>query len=178
WGCRVISSVLIPSKKLYFALCSRTWSRQRNRQAPGPSKFAGWSGALNSPGAPQPATPRFALAPSTHPSSLACFVAIERLYIRAMNAQETGPVAVEMLHRLNSSLAPTRVDLVDDSEQHRGHGGHNPAGESHFTLRIESAAFEGKTRVQRQRMIYAALAELMESRVHALSIRATAPGEE
>ena len=95
-----------------------------------------------------------------------------------MNAQETGPVAAEMLRRLNSSLAPTRVDLVDDSEQHRGHGGHNPAGESHFTLRIESAAFEGKTRVQRQRMIYAALGELMESRVHALSIRATAPGEE
>jgi BolA family transcriptional regulator, general stress-responsive regulator len=95
-----------------------------------------------------------------------------------MNAQETGPVAAEMLRRLNSSLAPTRVDLVDDSEQHRGHGGYNPAGESHFTLRIESAAFEGKTRVQRQRMIYAALGELMESRVHALSIRATAPGEE
>jgi len=95
-----------------------------------------------------------------------------------MNAQETGPVAAEMLRRLNSSLAPTRVDLVDDSEQHRGHGGYNPAGESHFSLRIESAAFEGKTRVQRQRMIYAALGELMESRVHALSIRATAPGEE
>jgi len=95
-----------------------------------------------------------------------------------MNAQETGPVAAEMLRRLNSSLAPTRVDLIDDSEQHRGHGGYNPAGESHFTLRIESAAFEGKTRVQRQRMIYAALGELMESRVHALSIRATAPGEE
>jgi len=95
-----------------------------------------------------------------------------------MNAQETGPVAAEMLRRLNSSLAPTRLDLVDDSEQHRGHGGYNPAGESHFTLRIESAAFEGKTRVQRQRMIYAALGELMESRVHALSIRATAPGEE
>ena len=95
-----------------------------------------------------------------------------------MNAQETGPVAAEMLRRLNSSLAPTRLDLIDDSEQHRGHGGYNPAGESHFSLRIESAAFEGKTRVQRQRMIYAALGELMESRVHALSIRATAPGEE
>jgi BolA protein len=95
-----------------------------------------------------------------------------------MNAQETGPVAAEMLRRLNSSLAPTRVDLVDDSEQHRGHGGDNPAGESHFSLRIESESIEGKTRVQRQRMIYAALGELMESRVHALSIRATAPGEE
>ena len=94
-----------------------------------------------------------------------------------MNAQTTGPVAAEMLARINSALSPSRIELIDDSEQHRGHGGYNPAGESHFTLRIESAAFEGKNRVQRQRMIYAALGSLMESRVHALSIRATAPGE-
>ncbi len=94
-----------------------------------------------------------------------------------MNAQGTGPVATEMLRRLNSALDPTRVELIDDSQQHRGHGGYNPAGESHFTLRIESAVFAGKTRVQRQRMIYAALGDLLESRVHALSIRASAPGE-
>jgi BolA family transcriptional regulator, general stress-responsive regulator len=94
-----------------------------------------------------------------------------------MNAQETGPVAAEMLKRLNSALAPTRVELIDDSEQHRGHGGYNPAGESHFSLRIESEAFAGKNRLQRQRMIYAALGDLMDARVHALSIRATAPGE-
>jgi BolA protein len=94
-----------------------------------------------------------------------------------MNAQTTGPVAAEMLRRLDSALSPTRIVLVDDSEQHRGHGGYNPAGESHFTLTIESASFAGKNRVQRQRMIYAALGELMEHRVHALSIRATAPGE-
>jgi BolA protein len=94
-----------------------------------------------------------------------------------MNARETGPVATEMLNRLNSALSPTRVHLVDDSEQHRGHGGYNPAGESHFILSIESPAFAGKSRVERQRMIYAALGELMRDRVHALSIRATAPGE-
>lgn len=94
-----------------------------------------------------------------------------------MNAQETGPVATEMLARLNSSLNPSHVELTDDSEQHRGHGGYNPAGESHFTLRIESAAFVGKSRVERQRLVYAALGELMRERVHALSIRATAPGE-
>jgi BolA protein len=94
-----------------------------------------------------------------------------------MNAQETGPVATEMLRRLNSALSPTRLELTDDSEQHRGHGGYNPAGESHFTLSIESPAFAGKSRVERQRMIYAALGELMDARVHALSIRATAPGE-
>jgi BolA protein len=132
---------------------------------------------LNSPGAPQPGTAHFALAPSTRPCSLDCFVAIERLYIRAMNLPETGPVAAEMLRRLNSSLAPTRIELVDDSEQHRGHGGYNPAGESHFTLRIESPDFAGKNRVERQRMIYGALGDLMRDRVHALSIRATAPGE-
>jgi BolA protein len=94
-----------------------------------------------------------------------------------MNAQETGPVAAEMLRRLNSALSPTRLELTDDSEQHRGHGGYNPAGESHFTLSIESPAFAGKSRVERQRMIYAALGELMDARVHALSIRATAPNE-
>ena len=94
-----------------------------------------------------------------------------------MNAQETGPVATEMLRRLDSSLQPSRLELVDDSEQHRGHGGYNPAGESHFSLRIESAAFAGKSRVERQRMVYAALGDLMRERVHALSIRASAPGE-
>ena len=94
-----------------------------------------------------------------------------------MNDQKTGPVATEMLQRLNSALRPTAIDLVDDSEQHRGHGGYNPAGESHFTLRIESPAFAGKSRVERQRMVYAALGELMRERVHALSIRAAAPGD-
>jgi BolA protein len=83
-----------------------------------------------------------------------------------------------MLRRLNSALSPTRLDLVDDSEKHRGHGGYNPAGESHFSLAIESAAFSGKTRVERQRMVYSALGDLMEERVHALQIRARASGEE
>jgi BolA protein len=95
-----------------------------------------------------------------------------------MDVPSTGPVAAEMLRRLDSALSPTRVELVDDSEQHRGHGGYNPAGESHFTLRIESAAFAGKNRVERQRMIYSALGDLMRERVHALSIRASAPGEQ
>jgi BolA protein len=94
-----------------------------------------------------------------------------------MNSTGTGPVAGEMLRRLDS-LNPASIELIDDSEQHRGHGGYNPAGESHFSLRIESAAFAGKSRVERQRMIYAALGDLMRERVHALSIRATAPGEQ
>jgi len=94
-----------------------------------------------------------------------------------MNAQGTGPVATEMLRRLNSAISVSRIELIDDSEQHRGHGGYNPAGESHFTLRIESPAFAGKGRVERQQMIYAALGDLMAERVHALSIKASAPGE-
>ena len=94
-----------------------------------------------------------------------------------MNASGTGPVANEMRRRLEEALQPTRMDLVDDSEAHRGHGGYNPAGESHFNLKIESAAFLGKSRVERQRLVYAALGDLMRERVHALSIRATAPGE-
>ena len=94
-----------------------------------------------------------------------------------MDDVRTDPVATEMLRRLNEALHPTRIELVDDSEAHRGHGGYNPAGESHFTLRIESPAFSGKGRVDRQRLIYAALGDLMEGRVHALSIRATAPGD-
>ena len=94
-----------------------------------------------------------------------------------MNDTATGPVATEMLRRLNSALSPTHVDLTDDSEQHRGHGGHNPSGESHFSLEIESATFAGKSRVQRQRMVYHALGDLMRERVHALQIRARATGE-
>lgn len=51
-----------------------------------------------------------------------------------MHAAATGPVATEMLRRLDSALSPTRVELVDESEKHRGHGGYNPEGESHFSL--------------------------------------------
>jgi len=98
-----------------------------------------------------------------------------------MNASSTaspkGPVATEMLRRLNSALSPSRIELIDDSEAHRGHGGYNPSGESHFSLRIESLAFAGKSRVERQRMVHKALGDLLDQRVHALSIRTTAPGE-
>lgn len=88
-----------------------------------------------------------------------------------------GPVASEMRRRLEA-LKPTKIELVDDSETHRGHGGYNPAGESHFSLLIESPLFSGKSRLERQRMVHAALGELVGNRVHALTIRANAPGEE
>jgi BolA protein len=95
-----------------------------------------------------------------------------------MSLTSTGPIAAEIERRLKAALEPTHLSLTDDSEKHRGHGGYNPAGESHFSLVIESPRFAGMTRVQRQRAVYAALGELMDERVHALSIRATAPGEE
>lgn len=95
-----------------------------------------------------------------------------------MDAPHTGPIATEMLARLNSALLPTRIELIDDSEQHRGHGGYNPSGESHFSLMIESAAFVGKSRVERQRLVYAAIGELIHERIHALSIKASAPGDD
>ncbi len=94
-----------------------------------------------------------------------------------MNHERTGPVAAEMKRRLEQALSPTLLQLTDDSETHRGHGGYNPAGESHFSLKIESPVFAGKSRVERQRLVYAALGDLMKERVHALSIRASAPGE-
>ncbi len=94
-----------------------------------------------------------------------------------MTDHATAPVAATMIERLTAALSPTRLDLDDQSERHIGHAGHDGRGESHFALTIESAAFAGKSRVERQRMVYAALAELMDERVHALSIKALAPGE-
>ena len=92
-----------------------------------------------------------------------------------MTDARTGPIAAEMRRRLEAALDPTVLALTDESEQHRGHGGYNPAGESHFRLEIESAAFIGKSRVERQRLVHAALGDLMKERVHALSITAREP---
>ena len=89
----------------------------------------------------------------------------------------SGPVAREMIDRLTAALSPIGIDLDDQSARHIGHAGHDGRGESHFALVIEAAAFAGTTRVQRQRMVYAALGDLMADRVHALTIRALAPGE-
>ncbi|HMI41933.1 MAG TPA: BolA family protein [Sphingomicrobium sp.] len=93
-----------------------------------------------------------------------------------MTDTSTAPVAAEMTKRLKAALAPTAIELIDDSEAHRGHAGHDERGESHFRLVIESAAFAGKSRVERQRMVYAALGDLLKDRVHALSITARPPG--
>lgn len=94
-----------------------------------------------------------------------------------MSSQITGPVAAEITSRLEQALAPTHLVVRDDSEQHRGHAGHDARGESHFTVEIESAAFVGLNRVARQRAVNKALADLLADRVHALAIKARAPGE-
>jgi len=94
-----------------------------------------------------------------------------------MQEAATGPVAREMIERLTAVLAPTRLDLEDQSHQHVGHAGHDPRGESHFALAIESPVFAGLSRVERQRKVYAALGDLMRERVHALTIKAAAPGD-
>jgi len=93
-----------------------------------------------------------------------------------MTTASTAPVATEMVRRLNA-LQPTRLELEDQSARHIGHAGHDGRGESHFALTIESAAFAGLNRVQRQRAVYSALGDLMHDRVHALTIKALAPGE-
>ncbi|WP_213979118.1 BolA family protein [Sphingomonas sp. dw_22] len=89
----------------------------------------------------------------------------------------TGPLADLIAARLTASLAPTQLDVSNDSAQHRGHLGDDGTGESHFTVTIESAAFAGVSRVERQRLVNRALADLLAERIHALAIRASAPGE-
>jgi len=94
-----------------------------------------------------------------------------------MTLASTAPVATEIKRRLTTALSPTRLELEDQSDHHIGHAGHDSRGESHFALIIESAAFTGLSRIARQRLVYAALGELMHERVHALTIRALAPGD-
>ncbi|TFI59931.1 BolA family transcriptional regulator [Sphingomonas parva] len=89
----------------------------------------------------------------------------------------TGPVAQEIAQRLHAALAPESLRVIDDSEQHRGHAGHDSRGESHFTVEIVAGRFHGMNRVARQRAVNAALADLLKDRIHALAIKARAPGE-
>jgi BolA protein len=95
-----------------------------------------------------------------------------------MSTQLKGPVATEIEQRLRAALSPEQLAVIDDSGKHRGHAGHDGSGESHFTVEIVSAQFAGKNRVARQRLVNAALADLLREKVHALAIKARAPGEE
>ena len=78
---------------------------------------------------------------------------------------------------LSASFAPTKLEVINDSASHHGHSGDDGSGESHFTVVIESAAFAGKSRLERQRMVNRALGDIPGTRVHALAVRAFAPGE-
>ena len=79
--------------------------------------------------------------------------------------------------KLTGAFAPASLRVVDESHQHEGHAGHRPGGETHFRVYIVSEAFQGKSRVERHRMINTALAQELAGRVHALAIHAGAPGE-
>ena len=79
--------------------------------------------------------------------------------------------------RLTAALAPARLDLVDESARHAGHAGARPEGESHFRVTIVSEAFRDRSRIDRQRMVFAALGDLMQSDIHALAITALTPAE-
>ena len=94
-----------------------------------------------------------------------------------MSTAFTGPVAAEIEKRLRKALAPNELRVINDSDSHRGHAGHDGSGESHFTVEIEAEIFTGMGRLQRQREVNKALGDLMRERVHALAIRARAPGE-
>ena len=89
----------------------------------------------------------------------------------------SGPVAQEIETLLQHAFLPTRLDVINDSARHHGHAGDDGSGESHFTVVIESAAFAGKNRVERQRMVNRALGDIPGERVHALAIKAFAPGD-
>ncbi len=83
---------------------------------------------------------------------------------------DLGPVGQIMKSKLVAAFSPSVLELIDESNQHHGHSGAHPSGESHFRVKISSAAFQGKSRVQQHRLINEALADELKARVHALAI--------
>ena len=96
-----------------------------------------------------------------------------------MTTPATGsPMTQAIVDRLTAALAPTHLVVANDSARHRGHMGDDGSGETHFSVTVESAAFAGLSRVARQRLVNHALAELLApGGIHALAIRARAPGD-
>jgi BolA family transcriptional regulator, general stress-responsive regulator len=88
-----------------------------------------------------------------------------------------GAIFEAIRDKLTAAFEPTRLEIDDDSARHSGHAGAREGGESHFNVLIESQAFAGAAKVARQRMVYRALAEELAGPVHALSVKALAPGE-
>ncbi len=87
------------------------------------------------------------------------------------------PVKQAITNKLREAFAPESLDVIDESHLHEGHSGHRPGGETHFRVYIVSPAFKGKSRIERHRLINAALAAELSASVHALAIKAEAPGE-
>ena len=87
-------------------------------------------------------------------------------------------VAATIESKLKAALQPARVNVVDESELHKGHAGHRPGGESHFRVEIVAAAFEGHSRVARQRRVYEILADELKAGVHALALKTLTPAED
>jgi BolA protein len=79
--------------------------------------------------------------------------------------------------KLTEAFSPQSLKVMDESHQHEGHAGHREGGQTHFRVYIVSDAFKGKTRIERHRMINAALSGELAAGVHALAIHAAAPGE-
>ena len=86
-----------------------------------------------------------------------------------------GPIGQNIAAKLTRRFAPALLEVIDESEQHRGHSGARPGGESHFRVKIVAESFRGKSRVERHRMVNEALAAELKERVHALAIEAAAP---
>lgn len=86
-------------------------------------------------------------------------------------------VADRIRGKLEQGLAPSRLELVDESSLHAGHAGARPGGESHFRVTVVSAAFEGRSRVERQRLVYGLLGEELAGPVHALALVTLTPEE-
>ncbi len=83
----------------------------------------------------------------------------------------------QIAEKLNAALAPQSLDVEDESQNHAGHAGHRPGGQTHFRVYIVSEAFRGKSRVERHRMINQLLSAELAGGIHALAIHASAPGE-
>ena len=89
-----------------------------------------------------------------------------------------GPVQAVIRRKLSEALAPSRLDIVDDSGRHAGHVGARPEGETHFTVEIASAQFAGLSRVARQRLVHKVLENELQDRVHALALKTVTPEED
>ncbi|UZF91732.1 BolA family protein [Bosea sp. NBC_00550] len=86
-------------------------------------------------------------------------------------------IAERITRKLTEAFAPQELRVIDESHQHHGHGGWREGGETHFRVDIVSDAFAGKSRLERHRLVNAALAQELADRVHALAIAAKAPNE-